>query len=178
MSSPSSVDGWKRLHCHHPSDCITPRVSHNIAHVWVHILVCVHFICTLYTASYSTQLAHDTGLHTVSSLCGPRCMCTCPVVVNVVWFWTKGPATWINFLKTASWGTSFDSEGGMLKWIQCDGWERHYIQSTRDPGTRDPRTWGSGIQGPIGMHCAYTYGSLEPRWVPRPTHILCVGLCL
>ena len=30
---------------------------------------------------------------------------------------------------------------------------------TRDPGTGDPRTLGAGTQ--IGMHCAFTYGSLK-----------------
>jgi len=50
-----------------------------------------------------------------------------------------------------------------------------------DPGTGDPRTQDPGTRDPgtqTGMHRACTYGSLEPRWVPRPTRVPCVGLCL
>ena len=45
----------------------------------------------------------------------------------------------------------------------------HYIQGTQGPG--DPGTQ-------IGMHCVCMYSSLEPRLVPRPMWVLCVGLCL
>ena len=51
-------------------------------------------------------------------------------------------------------------------------------QGLGDPGPRNPGTWGPGDPGTqIGMHCACTYGSLEPWW-PRPTHVPYVGLCL
>jgi len=112
-----------------------PRVSHNVAHVWVDILVCVHFICTLYTASYSTWLAHDTGLHTVSILCGPSRLPD-PLFKTRLHLPPLGMCTCI---------FSKQQAGGLL-WIVKEVCQNEFnVTDRRDTIFSGPGTWGPGM---------------------------------